>query len=93
MSPNSQTNLAAKDVMTALNFLQKVLPSFGGSSSKITLAGQSSGANMIRGLLAIPSAQLLFQSAILQSDTMVGLLPFEPTAGELTRLLGLRLPF
>lgn len=70
VAPNGQLNLAAKDIITALNFLQKVLPSFGGSASKITLAGQSSGANMIRGLLAIPSAQSLFQSAILQSDPM-----------------------
>ncbi|EKM55684.1 uncharacterized protein PHACADRAFT_184465 [Phanerochaete carnosa HHB-10118-sp] len=70
VSPNGQMNLAGKDIVTAMQFLQKVLPSFGGSPSKITLAGQSSGANMIRGLLATPSAQSLFQSAILQSDPM-----------------------
>lgn len=57
--------------MTALSFLQKVIPSFGGSASKITVAGQSSGANMIRALLAVPSADSLFQQAILQSDPMV----------------------
>ena len=71
MAPSGQTNLAVKDVVTALSFLQKVIPSFGGSRSKITLAGQSSGANMIRALLAVPSASSLFQSAILQSDPMV----------------------
>ena len=71
MAPNGQLNLAVKDIITSLNFLQKILPSFGGSASKITLAGQSSGANMIRGMLAIPSASALFQSAILQSDPMV----------------------
>ncbi|TFY71877.1 hypothetical protein EVG20_g1138 [Dentipellis fragilis] len=69
-SPDGRTNFALKDVMTAMQFLQKVLPSFGGSASKITIAGQSSGANMIRALLAIPSASSLFQSAILQSDPM-----------------------
>jgi len=72
MAPNGATNLAPKDIVTALQFLHKVLPSFGGSPSKITLAGQSSGATMIRSLLAIPSASSLFRSAILQSDPMVG---------------------
>ncbi|KAJ7633008.1 alpha/beta-hydrolase [Roridomyces roridus] len=68
MAPNGGTNLAVKDTVNALTFLAKVVPSFGGSASKITLAGQSSGAGMIRALLATPSASSLFQSAILQSD-------------------------
>jgi carboxylesterase type B len=71
MAPNGLTNLALKDVITALNFLQTVVPSFGGDNSKITVAGQSSGATMIRALLAVPSAAELFHSAILQSDPMV----------------------
>ncbi|KAK0496891.1 alpha/beta-hydrolase [Armillaria luteobubalina] len=70
MAPNGATNLAVKDVINALKFLQTILPSFGGDRSKITLAGQSSGANLIRALLAVPSASSLFQSAILQSDPM-----------------------
>ncbi|KAF9227728.1 alpha/beta-hydrolase [Gyrodon lividus] len=70
ISPNGQTNLGLRDAVNALQFLSKVLPSFGGDPSKITVAGQSSGANMIRALLAVPSAQSLFQSAILQSDPM-----------------------
>ena len=71
MAPNGQTNLAVKDLVTSLQFLKKIIPSFGGSTSKITLAGQSSGATMIRTLLAVPSASSLFRSAILQSDPMV----------------------
>lgn len=71
MAPNGGTNLAVKDLVNAMQFLKKVVPAFGGSSSKITLAGQSSGANMIRALLAVPSASSLFRSAILQSDPMV----------------------
>jgi Carboxylesterase type B len=71
MAPDGSTNLAVNDVVNALKFLKKVVPSFGGNSSKVTLAGQSSGANMIRALLAIPSAASLFRSAILQSDPMV----------------------
>jgi carboxylesterase type B len=71
VAPNNQTNLGLKDAVNALEFLKTVIPSFGGDASMITVAGQSSGANMIRALLAVPSAQSLFQSAILQSDPMV----------------------
>ncbi|KAG6851287.1 hypothetical protein H0H93_011723 [Arthromyces matolae] len=70
MSPDGTTNLALKDIINALQFLGKVAPAFGGGSSKITVAGQSSGATMIRALLAVPSASSLFKSAILQSDPM-----------------------
>ncbi|KAG6877731.1 hypothetical protein C0993_004548 [Termitomyces sp. T159_Od127] len=70
MSPDGTTNLAVKDIINALKFLNKVSPAFGGSYSKISVAGQSSGANMIRALLAVPSASSLFKSAILQSDPM-----------------------
>lgn len=71
MAPGGGTNLAVKDLVNALQFLKKVIPSFGGSTSKITIAGQSSGANMVRALLAVPSASSLFKSAIIQSDPMV----------------------
>lgn len=71
LGPDGSTNLGLSDCILALQFLQKVAPSFGGSSSKITVAGQSSGATLIRALLAVPSASSLFQSAILQSDPMV----------------------
>lgn len=71
MAPSGATNLAPKDIVTALQFLQMVLPAFGGNPSKITLAGQSSGASMIRTLLAAPSISSLFRNAILQSDPMV----------------------
>ncbi|KAF8503798.1 alpha/beta-hydrolase [Russula emetica] len=69
-SPDGRTNFAVQDIIACLNFLRTVLPSFAGDVSKITLAGQSSGANLIRALLATPSAAPLFQSAILHSDPM-----------------------
>ncbi|KAI0064717.1 alpha/beta-hydrolase [Artomyces pyxidatus] len=69
-SPDGRTNFAVKDIMTALQFLHTVIPSFGGDATKITIAGQSSGANMVRALLAVPGASWLFQSAVLQSDPM-----------------------
>lgn len=66
-----------------------MLPSFGGDPSKITVAGQSSGANLIRALLAVPSAQSLFQSAILQSDPMVSSLYFTGRNARLIAVSGL----
>lgn len=69
MPPNGNTNLAIKDLINAMKFAKQVASSFGGST-QITLAGQSSGATMIRSLLAVPSASSLFKSAILHSDPM-----------------------
>lgn len=69
-SPTGEPNLAVKDTINALNFLHTILPSFGGDTNEITIAGQSSGASMVRALLAAPSAEDLFARAILQSDPM-----------------------
>ena len=71
LSPSGESNLAVKDAVNALKFLQKVLPSFNGDTSKVTIAGQSSGATIVRALLATPSASSLFKSAVLHSDPMV----------------------
>ncbi|KAJ3488986.1 hypothetical protein NLI96_g2463 [Meripilus lineatus] len=70
LSPSGNTNLAVKDVVNSLKFLKTVLPAFGGDTSRVTVAGQSAGASMIRALLAAPSASSYFRSAIIQSDTM-----------------------
>lgn len=72
MAPDGKANLAVGDAINALKFLKNVVPSFGGSPSKITIAGQSAGATMVRALLAAPSASSLFNNAILHSDPMVG---------------------
>lgn len=71
LSPGGQSNLAVKDTINALQFLRRVLPSFNGDVNKVTIAGQSSGANMVRALLAAPSASGLFNRASLHSDPMV----------------------
>lgn len=70
LAPDGKTNLAVVDVINAMEFLNKIIPAFGGSASKITIAGQSSGGTLIRALLAAPSASSLFRSAIIQSDPM-----------------------
>lgn len=78
MAPDGTTNLAVKDLVNALQFLKKVLPDFGGDPNKVTIAGQSSGAGLVRSLLAAPSASSLFRSGIIQSDPMVSFVwPFQ----------------
>ncbi|THV07811.1 alpha beta-hydrolase [Dendrothele bispora CBS 962.96] len=70
LSPDGTNNNAVRDVMNALQFLQNNVASFGGNPDLITIAGQSSGATMVRALLAVPEAEPLFKQAILQSDPM-----------------------
>ena len=94
MAPNGDTNLAVEDVINALKFLKAGVPKIGGSASKITIAGQSSGGTMVRTLLAIPSASSLFRSAILQSDPTVTFPRALPVFIDPSPLfyLGLRVP-
>lgn len=42
-------NLALQDLTLALQFTRDLVGSLGGDGNKITIAGQSSGASMIRG--------------------------------------------
>ncbi|KAJ9475870.1 Carboxylesterase [Pseudozyma hubeiensis] len=63
-----QGNQGGRDAVQALRFLQDNIGAFGGDSNRITVAGQSSGAHLIRSLLNAPSAAPLFQRAILHSD-------------------------
>ncbi|KAG8745605.1 hypothetical protein FRC10_007496 [Ceratobasidium sp. 414] len=67
---NGNTNLGLRDTITALQFINKVIPSFGGDATQVTVAGQSSGGQMVRALLASPSASGLFKYASIHSDPM-----------------------
>lgn len=65
-------NLGVQDMIIALQYVRLVANSFGGDKDKITIAGQSSGGNMVRNLLAAPAAANMFSKGIIQSDPMVG---------------------
>ncbi|EST07366.1 Carboxylesterase, type B [Kalmanozyma brasiliensis GHG001] len=71
-APSSSTstpgNQGVRDAIQALQFVHDNIASFGGDPNSVTLAGQSSGAHLIRALLNAPSAAPLFQRAILHSD-------------------------
>ena len=67
----SSKNLGVQDVIAALRYVNRVAASFGGDKNRVTVAGQSSGGNMVRNLLAAPCAANYFNRAILQSDPIV----------------------
>lgn len=48
-------------------YVRDNVAAFGGDASKVTLAGQSSGASLVKTLLTVPSADELFSRAILHS--------------------------
>lgn len=49
------------------DYIKKNIASFGGNPAAVTLAGQSSGASLIKSLFSTPRADSLFQRAILHS--------------------------
>ncbi|KDE03006.1 hypothetical protein MVLG_06474 [Microbotryum lychnidis-dioicae p1A1 Lamole] len=60
-------NYAIKDLIVALQYVQSRISAFGGDKALVTLAGQSSGGEMIRTLLGITAAKPLFTRAIIHS--------------------------
>ena len=55
------------DQVAALQWVRQNIAAFGGDPDKVTLAGQSAGAQSVMALMGMPSAQGLFQQAIAQS--------------------------
>lgn len=61
-------NLALKDVLLALRWVQRNVAAFGGDPSRVTVFGESAGGGLVTTLLATPSARGLFHRAIAQSS-------------------------
>jgi para-nitrobenzyl esterase len=61
------------DQVAALRWVDQNIARFGGNPSQVTLAGQSAGAASVHALLAAPSARRLFQRAIAQSGSGMGM--------------------
>ena len=73
-------NYGHLDQVAALRWVRRNIARFGGDPSRVTIAGQSSGALDICNLMASPLARGLFQRAILQSGVCVD--SVYPSLGE-----------
>ncbi|GIZ96565.1 carboxylic ester hydrolase [Tsukamurella sp. TY48] len=61
-------NLALRDQVAALQWVQRTIAAFGGDPGNVTVFGESAGANAVTTLLATPAAHGLFHRAIAQSS-------------------------
>lgn len=62
-------NQGVRDMVVALQWVQKYISDFGGDASKVTIFGESAGGHAVRTLLSMPAATKgLFHAAIAQSD-------------------------
>jgi para-nitrobenzyl esterase len=66
-------NYALTDTLAALQWVQKNIAAFGGNPSNVTIFGESAGAAIASALVASPPAKGLFQRAISESGTWMGL--------------------
>ena len=63
----SKGNFGLQDVQEALRWVRRNIRAFGGDPSRVTVAGESAGASIVETLLAAPTANGLFERAIMQS--------------------------
>lgn len=65
--PDAPTNLALRDQLFALQWVQDNVAAFGGDPANVTVMGESAGGMSVATLLAMPAARGLFRQAIIQS--------------------------
>ncbi|ANJ28433.1 carboxylesterase/lipase family protein [Agromyces aureus] len=61
-------NVGLRDQVAALEWVRRNIAAFGGDPDRVTLFGESSGANSVTTLMAVPAAEGLFSRAIAQSS-------------------------
>ncbi|KAF9120564.1 hypothetical protein BGW39_011270 [Mortierella sp. 14UC] len=76
-------NLAIRDQIAALQWVQDNIVAFGGDPDQVTIFGESAGGYSMRALLSVPAAFGLYKNVISQSD-LIGI-PFSSPkiAGEI----------
>ncbi len=66
-------NYALTDVLAVLQWVQKNIAAFGGNPGNVTIFGESAGAAIASALVGSPPAKGLFERAISESGTWMGL--------------------
>ncbi len=62
-----EANLGLRDQIAALGWVRRNIRAFGGDPDRVTLFGESAGANSVTTLMTVPAAEGLFSRAIAQS--------------------------
>lgn len=62
------SNVALRDMIAALRWVQGNIKGFGGDPDRVTLFGESAGGGAVTTLMTVPSARGLFHRAIAQSS-------------------------
>lgn len=85
-------NVGQLDLIAALQWVRRNIGAFGGSASRVTIAGQSGGGSKITGLLLMPGAAGLFHRTInMSGSSAFGMKPAadrEPVIRDFLRRLG-----
>lgn len=75
-----ETNLALRDQVAALKWVQENIAQFGGDPGNVTVLGTSMGATAATTLLCVPAAAGLFHRAIAQSPAPLSAQPADVSA-------------
>ena len=67
---SESSNLGIRDILAALQWVQKNISAFFGDPNKVTIFGESGGGWKVATLLGIPKAKGLFHKAIIQSGPL-----------------------
>lgn len=87
LSSEFDSNLALRDVILALEWVQDNILDFGGDPERVTIFGESAGGGLVTTLLTVPSAAGLFSQAIAESSPVSSMYDSERAATVAKRML------